>query len=408
MKVLQIHNFYQWPGGEDRVYAAEFELLARHGHEVTQYSVHNDAIESVAAIGAATRTLWNFTTYREVSDLIARESPQVLHAHNTFPLVSPAIYYAAAAKGVPVVQTLHNYRLLCPAATLFRDGHVCEECVGAIAPYKAVVHRCYRDSALASATVASMLLSHRLSGTWRKKIHTYIALTEFSRDKFIEGGLPAKKIVIKPNFLSSDPGVGSGTGGYALYAGRLSEDKGLDTLLDAWEQLDSAIPLKIAGDGPLAGYVRERAGRLRNVEWLGYSPHERVMELLHNAAFLVFPSRWYEGLPMTLLESFACGTPVLVSSLGSLNELVSEGVNGFRFAPGNASALASCIRRILQTPDKLRAMRRFARACYEQRYTAEQNYELLMNIYRHALQPDRAEAPNFSGGIEIRMEKQRK
>lgn len=408
MRVLQVHNFYQQPGGEDQVYAAEAELLARHGHAVIQYSVHNDAVESMPAIGLATRTLWNFTTHREVSALIARESPEVIHAHNTFPIVSPALYYAAAANGIPMVQTLHNYRLLCPAATFFRNGQLCEECLGTIAPYKAVLHRCYRNSALASATVASMLLGHGLAGTWQKKIHTYIALTKFSRDKFIDGGLPPEKITIKPNFLLTDPGVGAGSGGYALFIGRLSQEKGLDTLLKAWEELDPAIPLKIAGDGPLGEYVRERTGRLRAAEWLGYSAHERIVELLQHAALLVFPSLWYEGLPMTIIESLACGTPVVVSSLGSLNELVTDGVNGLRFAAGDASALASCIRGIWEKPDQLRAMRQGSRACYEKNYTSNRNYQLLMKIYSEAINRDHPEGRNFNSDLEIDLEKRRK
>lgn len=399
MKILQVHNFYQQPGGEDQVYAAEGELLARYGHTVRQYSQHNDDIERMSRIGAAARTFWNLSTYREVTRLIQSESPEVIHAHNTFPIVSPAIYYAAAANGIPVVQTLHNYRLLCPAATLFRNGAVCEECIGAIAPYKAVVHRCYRNTVGASATVASMLLGHRLAGTWQRKIHTYIALTNFSRNKFIEGGLPAEKITVKPNFLAKDPGYGHGGGGYALFVGRLSQEKGVETLLEAWAQLPSAIRLKIAGDGPLAGYVKERAS-LGPVEWLGHLAHERVIELMQNAACLIFPSLWYEGLPMTIVESFACGTPVVASALGSLNELITEGVNGFRFAPGQAGGLATRVCDVLARPENLRAMRRGARRSYEENYTPVRNYEMLMKIYARATDAGTTGTSSFSSDLE--------
>lgn len=384
MRVLQVHNFYQQAGGEDKVYEAEYELLARHGHAVIQYSAQNDTIARMSGMEVATRALWNPDTYREIARIIKRESPDIVHAHNTFPIVSPSIYYAAGKARIPVVQTLHNYRLLCPAATLFRDGKVCEECIGSATAYKAVVHRCYRHSASASAAVASMLLAHRIAGTWNTKVDTYIALTNFARDKFVEGGLPPGKIVVKPNFLNSDPGAGAGNGNYAFFAGRLSEEKGVRTLLDSWARPGSTMPLKIAGDGPLATYVKERASTQSNIEWLGYCQRERLMELLQEAAILVFPSLWYEGLPMTIVEAMACGTPVVASGLGSMNELIRDGINGFRFTAGDAGGLADCIRSILARPDELREMRRSSRLCYEQNYTPERNYELLMEIYQNA------------------------
>jgi len=385
MKILQVHNFYRQAGGEDQVYAAEYELLTRHGHTVTQYTARNDAINGMSGIGAAARTIWNSHTYREVAALLQRESPAIVHAHNTFPLLSPSLYYAAAKAHVPVVQTLHNYRLLCPAATLFRNGHVCEECVGSALAYKAVVHRCYRNSAAASATTATMLLFHRIAGSWNTKVNTYVALTDFARDKFIEGGLPAGKIAVKPNFLSADPGVGGGNGNYALFASRLSEEKGVRALLDAWARPGSTIPLKIAGDGPMEGYVRERVARLENVEWLGYCPRERLLDLMRDARLLVFPSLWYEGLPLTFIEAMACGTPVVAAGLGSMNELIQDGVNGFRFTAGDAGSLVERLRWISSRPDKLREMRRSSRLYYEQNYTPERNYQMLLEIYRRSL-----------------------
>ncbi|MBV9158286.1 MAG: glycosyltransferase family 4 protein [Acidobacteriaceae bacterium] len=395
MKIIQVHNFYQQPGGEDQVYAAEYSLLTEHGHRVTQYTVHNKDVAAISAIQNATRAIWNSVTYREVTALIRDETPDLIHAHNTFPIISPSLYYAAAEARIPVVQTLHNYRLLCPAATLFRDGGVCEECVGALIPHHAIVHRCYRHSASASAGVAAMLLVHRIAGTWSTKVHTYVALTNFAKRKLIEGGLPAAKIAVKPNFLAQDPGMGQGNGNYALFAGRLSEEKGVSTLLDAWQRLDSTIPLKIAGDGPLAPMLKQRVTQLRNVEWLGHCSRERTLELLQNAVLLVLPSLWYEGFPMTVLESMACGTPIVASDLGSLSELIQDGVNGFRFVAGDVVSLIDRVQFLWTRRNELLSFRQSSRLCCEQNYAPERNYELLMHIYGQAVEDTQQNSPDL-------------
>jgi glycosyltransferase involved in cell wall biosynthesis len=385
MKILQLHNFYQQPGGEDQAYRAEFEMLCRHGHTVRQYSVHNDVLAQMSGPEMAVRTIWNNHTFRELKRLLRDDPPDVVHCHNTFPLISPAAYYAAEAAGVPVVQTLYNYRLLCPAGTLYRDGRVCEECLHSAIPYPGVLHACYRKSRAATACVATMLALHRAAGTWFSKVHTYIALTDFARTKFIEAGFPAARFAIKPNVLSFDPGPGNGNGGFALFVGRLAEEKGLRTLLRAWEDLPS-IPLKVAGSGPLSAFVGKRVLELRNIEYLGACGRERIFELLRSAAAVVCPSEWYEGLPNTIVESLACGTPVVCAALGSMKELVREGVDGMQFEPGNAMALASVIRSMFSNPARLSAMRHDARHNYLQRYTPEHNYEQLVRIYRATAQ----------------------
>jgi glycosyltransferase involved in cell wall biosynthesis len=386
MRILQVHNFYRQPGGEDRVFADEYGLLVSRGHFVRQYSMHNDSIGRTSGIRVAARTVWNQESYREVRRLVKHESLDIVHAHNTFPIVSPAIYYAADAEKVPVVQTLHNYRLLCPAATLFRNGRVCEQCLGSLSAYPAIVHRCYRGSLPASAVASAMGFAHRVAGTWNSRISAYIALTDFSRDKFIEGGLPAGRIKVKPNFLLNDPGVGAGSGGYALFVGRLSVEKGLDTLLKAWKTLGDKIPLKIAGDGPMRQEVERLLGGLKGVEYLGRCEHSRIIELLKEAAFLVFPSEWYEaGTPLTVIEALACGTPVVISALDSMNESILEGVTGFRFATGDASGLVSCVEDVLRWP-ALASIRASARIQFEQRYTPDRNYQTLMQIYQDALE----------------------
>lgn len=390
MKVLQIHNFYRQSGGEDQVYAAEYELLKRHGHEVTRYSADNKLIDGMSGLNIAIRTIWNSSTYRELRTTIQNDAPDIIHCHNIFPMISPAVYYAAAEAHVPVVQTLHNYRLLCPGSNLFRDGRACESCLKTAVPYKAVLHGCYRESRAATLVAASMLVAHRAARTWKTKVHTYIALTNFSKGKFVEGGLPAQRVVVKPNFLARDPSPGEGDGGYALFIGRICEEKGLRTLLSAWERLTPTVPLKVVGEGPLTGWLQERIAGLPALEWLGVCDHDRCLQLLSRAAFLIFPSLCYEGLPLTIIEAFACGTPVIASAIGSMNELITNGVSGFRFPVGNAEALADTVAKGLSQPERLRAMRRTSRFIYQQNYTAERNYELLMGIYSRAVGDFRA------------------
>jgi glycosyltransferase involved in cell wall biosynthesis len=382
LKILQVHNFYQQPGGEDQVYAAEFDLLTRQGHAVRQYSTHNTEVQNMHGLEVAWRTIWNSRTYGEVREIVREFRPHVVHCHNTFPIISPAVYYAARREGAPIVQTLHNYRLICPAATLYRDGHVCEDCVSHFVPYDAVLHRCYRRNRAGSAVVASMLAVHRSAKTWSKQITTYIALTEFARSKLVEGGLPEGKTVVKPNFLEHDPGAGKGNGGFALFVGRLSEEKGLRTLLKAWRELPD-VALKIVGDGPLLEFVKAEARELPNVVVPGYCERPRVIEYMQAAAFLVMPSEWYEGFPMTAVEAMACGTPVIASDLGSLRELVLEGINGARFGAGNHHELARTARKLLTKFGVSGDLRKRTRLRYEELYTSKRNYELLMQIYEN-------------------------
>ena len=385
MRILQVHNFYQQAGGEDRVVAAESALLSGNGHRVLQYTVRNDAVDQLAAINLGIKTIWNSESYRRIRRLIAEEAIEIVHAHNTLPLISPAVYYAAAAQNVPVVQTLHNYRLLCPAATFYREGEICELCLGKTIKIPALTHRCYRGSLAASGAVSAMLALHRFAGTYQRKVHTYIALTEFARRKFCEGGLPPERLVVKPNFLDVDPGQGSGQGGYALFAGRLTAEKGLAVLLDAWAASPRALPLKIAGIGPLEGFVRERAAALPNVEYLGACDHAHVLELLQGASFLAFPSRWYEGMPMVLIESLACGTPVVAFAVGSLNDLIVDGVNGVKLPLRDSGAFAHFLNDSGQLPEKMRSLRPGARADFERNFTAAANGRLLLDIYNNAL-----------------------
>ncbi len=382
MKVLLVHNSYQQRGGEDEVFASEVDLLESHGHEVVRYTAHNDAVRQLSQLTLACKTSWSGTTYQEMRALLERQRPHIVHVHNTLPLISPAVYYAAGAAQVPVVQTLHNYRLLCPNALLLREQRICEDCVGRRVAWPGIIHACYRQSRGATAAVAVMLSLHRLLGTWNKRVSRYIALTDFMRKKFIKGGFPANKIVVKPNFVATDPGKGDHRGRFALFVGRLSPEKGVQTLLQAWQHVDGRVPLKIAGAGPL----QNRAyGSPPGIEWLGQQSREQVVALMKQAFVLVFPSECYEGFPTTIAEAFATGLPVLASFLGAMGEIVQHRQTGLLFTPGDANDLAANVEWAIDHPDELADMGRRARDQFEAKYTAERNYRLLCDIYHGVL-----------------------
>jgi glycosyltransferase involved in cell wall biosynthesis len=386
MKVMVIHNMYREPGGEDQVFLSETALLEAHGHQVLRYGVHNDQVADMNRLVLAGKALWNSSAYRELRTLIRHERPRVVHFHNTFPLISPAGYYAAKAERVPVIQTLHNYRLLCPDALFFRNGRVCEDCMGKVVPWPGVLHGCYRGSRAASGVVATMLTTHRALRTWTEMVDMYITLTDFARRKFIEGGLPAGKMKVKPNFVYPDPGPGDGRGGYALFVGRLSHEKGLGTLLTAWERLEIRIPLKIVGDGPLKGRVIKTVGENSCVEWLGYRPMAEVHALLKEAGVLIFPSELYETFGRVVAEAFAAGTPVVAADIGAIAELVEHGRTGLRFRPGDPEDLAAQVEWLLSRLAEHAWMRREVRSEFEAKYTAERNYRMLMKIYESVLE----------------------
>lgn len=382
MHILSIHNNYQIRGGEDESRKAEELMLRANGHQVDIFEKNNDQISSINPLRLASKTVWSQEAYQTVTKILKEDSYNLIHVQNFFPLISPSVYYAAKNVGVPVVQTLRNYRLLCPNGLFFRNGKVCEDCLGQAIPFPGVIHACYRENHLASATVAAMLTTHRILNTWAEKIDIFITLTEFARQKFIEGGLPAEKIYVKPNFVDPDPGVGEGLGGYALYVGRLSVEKGLDTLLQAWNYLDGRLPLKIVGEGPLADKVIQHTQDLKNVEWLGRRSMQEVYELMGNATVLIFPSKWYETFGRVAVESFAKGTPVIAANIGAIAELVDHDRTGLRFSASNSEDLAKTVEWALNNPKEILRMRKEARLEYETKYTAPKNYERLMEIYQ--------------------------
>src|ERR1700678_1719323 len=393
VRVLIVHNAYQQAGGEDAVVSAEKALLLRAGNEVNQYLRHNNEIKSggiCSDIALGLRTVWSSGARNELHRRLKEWKPDVVHFHNTFPLVSPDAYYARRELGVPVVQTLHNYRLLCAAGAFFRDGQVCEDCLTKNR-WQAVRHACYRQSRGASATVVAMLSFHHWCGTWKKLVDRYIALSEFSSAKFVEAGLPPEKIVVKPNFVLPDPGVGDRKRDYAVFVGRLSEEKGLRTLLQAWGRVNSKYALRVIGDRPFFNDLQWEISRsgFWNVHLDGFLPREELLNVLQGAKLLILPSNCYENFPVTIAEAYACGTPVIASRLGAMQEIVHDGRTGLHFVPGDADDLAKKVEWAWAHSGEMLEMGRHARAEYEAKYTAERNYGMLTNVYRQAMQEAR-------------------
>ena len=384
MRVLMVHNAYQHRGGEDSVVDAEIEMLRSRGHDVQLFDRHNDEISAMSSAAVVADTLWSRRTNREVRECVRKFQPDVIHVHNTFPLISPSLYWAAADLDVPVVQTLHNFRLLCPQAMFLRQGRVCEDCLGAV-PWRGVLRACYRDSKIQSGVLAAMVTGHRAIGTWRSKVTRYIALNDFCRQKFIVGGLPAERVVVKPNFVDFDPPAPQVREGF-LFVGRLSAEKGIQVLADAAAHVPGAR-VAVAGTGPEAQVLEGASG----IDALGALDGEAVRERMSGASALILPSIWYENFPRTLVEAMGCALPVIASRLGALAELVEDGVTGLLFEPGNAADLAEKMRWALAHPEAMAAMGAAARARYEALYTADRNYAQLTEIYREAIVAAREE-----------------
>jgi glycosyltransferase involved in cell wall biosynthesis len=379
MKILIAHNTYQYRGGEDTVVDAESALLRGHGHAVELYSRSNEELQTMSRPQAAIATVWSHRSAAELDRLCEAFRPDLIHVHNTFPLISPSLYWAAARRKIPLVQTLHNFRLLCPQAMLFREGTVCEDCIGKV-PWRAMTRKCYRGSALQSAVAVGMLAAHRALGTYRHHVDCYIVLNAFCRDKFIEGGLPPERLRIKPNFVQPFPPPRQSRRRGGLFVGRLSHEKGIHVLIDVAAMLNGAM-LRVIGTGPLEGVVREAFER----DYLGFMDPERVHAHMGSAEFLVVPSIGVETFGLVVVEAFACGTPVIASRLGGLGNLVRDGVTGLLVEPGNARDLAAKIAWAHAHPEQMLAMGRAAREEYEANFTPERNYQMLMRIYEDAI-----------------------
>lgn len=383
MRILQVHTRYRQPGGEDVVADAEAALLRREGHDVVTYDARNPHGAFAAAASLAVSP-WNPAAARALRKAVRRLRPDVAHVHNTWYALSPSVIAELHSAGVPVVMTLHNYRLLCANGMLFRDGRPCEDCVGSH-PWHGVRHGCYRASMAVSVPPAATIALHRRIGTWQRRVGVFVAMTQFARERFVASGLPAERIIVKPNFVA-DPGLRStppSASKQLLYVGRLSTEKGVGVLVEAFSRLldRHGLQLVIVGDGPEHTALERRAGP--GVRFVGRLSHEETLRRMHGARALVFPSICYEGQPMAVLEAMAAGLPVVASDLGGVPEIL-EGGAGWLCRSGDAAAWETALRG-LADPATVDATGRAARARWQERHTPEAGLSQLQAAYERAM-----------------------
>jgi glycosyltransferase involved in cell wall biosynthesis len=384
MKILIVHNYYQEPGGEDVVVSMEKKLLEDAGHEVFTYFKSNAEIRGITR---KVRTFCNLhysvQSKHEFEQTLAQVNPEVVHIHNLFMVITPSIIDSCWERGIPVVMTLHNYRLLSPNALFFHAGRLDTKSLNGSA-YHCCLHRCYHNSFLLTAMVARMIEYHRKRNTWNTRVSSFIVPTEFSKQKFIEAGFHESKLAVKPNFLiqQTDRTQEAQRENVYLFVGRLSEEKGIRFLLESWRGMNQK--LRIIGDGPLKNLVEEEARRNRNLEYFGFLPRTEILGYLCKAAALIFPSLWYEVFPMIILESFSAGTPVVCSRIGGLPEIVLDRYNGLLFDPGEPQSLKDAVR-LFDADGQLQGILSNHAKTSIEKYSAEKNYELLAQIYRDAV-----------------------
>ena len=378
LRILVAHNYYRLRGGEDTVAEAEVALLRSRNHEVEFFTRSNGDIEESQRLQLAVDAVWSSRSRDAIDEAILRFRPDVLHAHNTFPVLSPAVFHVASDHRVPVVQTLHNFRLMCVQAMFLREGRVCEDCLGRL-PWRGVVRRCYRSSVAQSAVVAGSVMAHRVIGTYQRTVSRFIALNAFCKGKFVQGGLPAARIAVKPNFVEA-PAFEDEPRQGGLFVGRLAPEKGLRTLVQAMALVRGAR-VDVLGEGP-----DESVGR--NVPGLtlhGNASAQTVRAMMLKAAYLLMPSIWYETFGLVVIEAFSCGLPVIASRLGAMAELVADGRTGALFDASSAEDLARKIAWAEANPHAMRRMGEEARREYEAKYTPDINYRQLMAIYDQAI-----------------------
>jgi glycosyltransferase involved in cell wall biosynthesis len=384
MRILIIHNYYQQPGGEDTVVAAESELLKANGHQVEVHYFSNKSIIGWKKILYGFLGIYNPFSVETIEKKIKEFSPDIVHVHNVFYVASYGVVFAASKAGVPTVATLHNYRLICPSAYLYHKGAIYEKSVNSIFPFRAVKDRVWNDSFGQTTSVALISFVHKIMGTYRSRIDRYITFTPFSKNLFVRSslGICADRFSIKPNFAIDRGVVSADREDFFLFVGRLSPEKGIRTLLEITSR--HKAPFVIIGDGPLRSAVEEMALKRSNIRFLGHQPKNEVFSYMSRCRALVFPSLWYEGMPMVLIEALSLGTPILASRLGNQQFMIRENVEGLLFSPGNQDELSDCISRVDGNQELRTRLSKNARVSYEINYTPEVNYRYLLQIYAKA------------------------
>lgn len=387
MRILIIHNKYKQFGGEDVAVELESSILVKNKHDVEILYFDNFPIDGYGSrIGSAFRAIYNSSSARKVSKMIRQFKPDIIHIHNLFFIASPSVIYAAHKHKIPVILTLHNYRLICANALLLRNGQICELCTQKKFPFSGIRYKCYRDSAIESALVTSITGIHKLFKTWQNKIHTYITLNEFSKSKLLYSSLhiPPARMITKPNFVP-DPGEGNiQRENFFLFAGRLVKEKGVHVLARAF----SIMPenkIIIIGDGPEKDLLQEQFRSYPNISFEGQMEKEMVTEQMKRCKAFICPSIWYEGAPLTIIEAFATGTPVIASRLGSMAESITDGFNGLHFTAGDADDLCAKIRLLVTETANNSMLYRNARQTYLEKYHADIHYNAILRIYENAV-----------------------
>lgn len=391
MKILLAHNFYgsAAPSGENQVFEAERDLLRRRGHDVAEFVRHSDDIRTKGAWGVvqgALSTPWNPFAAKALQRAVDAFQPDVVHVHNTFPMLSPAIFHAIGHRAARVL-TLHNYRLFCPAAIPMRAGKVCTDCLDRRSVLPALKHGCYRNSRLATVPLALNVALHRSAGTWTNQVDAFIALTEFQRLRMADADLPGSRVHIKPNFFPGSPGVmpWPQRKPYVVFAGRLTAEKGVATLLRAWQQWGNEAPeLRVLGGGEMRAELEQMASGLP-VRFLGQLSAVDAQRQISEASLLVLPSECFEAFGLVVVEAFAFGTPAAVSNLGPLPSIVKHGESGVVFEAANSDSLLHAVRAVWQSPAVLERLGQGARQAFEALYNEDANYQMLMHIYEQAI-----------------------
>ena len=385
LKILQVHNHYQIPGGEDTVVANEKKLLEDHRHEVVQYFRNNSELKEFSKVRKLLlpfTTIFNFRTYKEVKRIIKEQNIDIVHVHNTLNLISPAVYYAALVCKIPVVQTIHNFRLLCPGATFYRDGHICEDCMERGLGC-AVKHACYRDNKVQTFVCVLSTWIHRLTGVYKKL--NYICLTEFNKEKLLSlKQIKPEQIFIKPNFVVNEIAATpyDRRPNQYIFVGRLDKLKGIDILFEVWKLMGNKAPaLIVCGIGPMEDWCKKfiSKNKLCNIEMKGFIPNNEAKKLIANSKALILPTQWYEGFPLTIVEAYSVGTPVIGSNIGNVGSVVEEGITGAKFEYNSVNSLRLAIERF----DKSDISTIGERAYYEylNKYEMVSNYKIMLSVY---------------------------
>lgn len=391
MKILFVHNHYQQSGGEDVAVQLEIDILKKFGHTAEVLYFNNTQIAGITSkIKSGINSFYNRTSLKRVRLAIDEFKPDVIHVHNIFFQASPSVLFAAHERDIPVVMTLHNYRLICANAMLLKDNKPCIECIHKKIPLNGIKKACYRDSVLESALTTAVTSLHKLTNSWIGRVSKYIALTEFAKDIFLNSSLKIKEeqIIVKPNFVL-DNGTGMETReNFFLFVGRLSKEKGLIQLMEAFSQLETQ-KLILVGEGPLENELRKNYESNGNITFVGKKTRDEVFGLMKRAKALIFPSIWYEGLPYTIIEAFSTATPVLASNLGAMSHMIVDGYNGLLFEPASSKEIIATVHRFDRTAADFFYTN--ARKSYLEHYHPNKHYSTIINLYETLINKNREE-----------------